>query len=235
MGKRATRRSYRRMFRRVRIYLPLVFAVLAAMVLFLPLSAGWMARKAAREISAATGLDVTLERLEITVARAKVEAIGVTVGERAERPFRIGRVELDGSLASLLSGEWAVAGGGDGGGDSAVAAGEGQGGSIRGSRGVQDADGGDRGGGEREAVVGWRGEGRFVEEGDRADAAGDPAECADQRGGAASGPAIDDDHAGPGGGGGAPGGDESVPGLGGGNRAGGFAGEFLPARGVPAG
>ncbi|MEO8376849.1 MAG: hypothetical protein ABI579_04195, partial [Candidatus Sumerlaeota bacterium] len=106
MAKQKTRRMHRRFFRGLRVYLPLIFLLFASMVVFLPLSAGWMARRAEAEILKRTGLPVKIERLELTLAQGKVEAAGVTVAglTAEERPFHIGRLELSGNITSLLSG-----------------------------------------------------------------------------------------------------------------------------------
>lgn len=101
-----TRRRYRKVFRRVRFYLPAVVVLLGAMVMFLPLSAGWMGRRAEREIKKRLGVDVRIERLEVTLAAAEMEAIGVTLSGRAgEAPFRLERVKMEGALGSLLAGD----------------------------------------------------------------------------------------------------------------------------------
>ncbi|CAN5383335.1 hypothetical protein BH09SUM1_BH09SUM1_03300 [soil metagenome] len=100
-----TRRAYRRTFRRVRVYLPLLILLLVSMVLFLPLSAGWMARRAEREVRKRTGLDVSVQSLQITVAAARVDAFGVKLnGPAGGPPFGIRHVEVSGHLSGLLAG-----------------------------------------------------------------------------------------------------------------------------------
>ncbi|MCC6547895.1 hypothetical protein IT570_12085 [Candidatus Sumerlaeota bacterium] len=118
MAKRKTRRIHRRFFRGLRVYLPLIFLIFMAMVIFLPLSAGWMARRAEREILKRTGLKVKIDQMEVTIAEGRV-VIGsarakpggarsggglLIEGSPDAPPFRVERVELEGSFASLLGG-----------------------------------------------------------------------------------------------------------------------------------
>lgn len=104
-GAPLTRRFYRRAFRRVRIYLPLTAVLFLSLVLFLPISGGWLGRIAEREILKALGVPVEIDRLNVTVASAVVNAYGVGVEDTG---FRVGRVELDGRMSGLLAGgeEW---------------------------------------------------------------------------------------------------------------------------------
>jgi len=100
-----SRRLYRRVFRRVRIYLPLIALVLLAMVLFLPLSAPWMARRFESELLKRAGLKVALNRLEVEVARGRIQAFGLTVpGSGDEEPFTLDFVTVEGSVSGLLAG-----------------------------------------------------------------------------------------------------------------------------------
>ena len=115
MAKKKTRRIHRRFFRSLRVYLPLIFLLFSTMVIFLPLSAGWMARRAEQEILNRTGLKVKIARLEVTLAEGKVvigsplkagkSKAGLTIEMGPDSPpFRVERVELGGSFASLLGG-----------------------------------------------------------------------------------------------------------------------------------
>ncbi|MCC5876492.1 MAG: hypothetical protein JJU11_09775 [Candidatus Sumerlaeia bacterium] len=105
MARSQTKQIFRKVSRRIRFYLPLALLLLFVMVLYLPLSAPWMARWAENRLSAAIGAEVTFERLEFTLATATLDAYGVTIGGEGENdPFRVARVGLDGSLRGLLAG-----------------------------------------------------------------------------------------------------------------------------------
>jgi hypothetical protein len=105
MSRSSTRRFYRRVFRRLRIYLPLLLLLLLVMAVFLPISAGWLARTAEKQAKELTGLDLELDKLEVTVAHARVEAFGVELpAPDGASAFRVGRVLLDGNLDGLLAG-----------------------------------------------------------------------------------------------------------------------------------
>ncbi|MBI1292560.1 hypothetical protein GC173_15180 [bacterium] len=101
-----SRRQYRRIFRRVRVYLPVVAVALLLMLAFLPLSAPWMARRFESEILKRFGMTVQLQRLEIQLAGGRIEAFGLTLpGSKAgDEPFKLDYVAVEGSLAGLLGG-----------------------------------------------------------------------------------------------------------------------------------
>lgn len=90
----------------MRLYLPIFLLVLVAMVVFLPISGGWLSNRAEREIRKRIGLDVGIEHLELTIASAFVEAEGIAIrgDDPNSPPFRVGRLRLDGSLSALLGG-----------------------------------------------------------------------------------------------------------------------------------
>ena len=102
--KAGTRRIYRRTFRRVRLYLPLILLLFSSLLLFLPISADWLRREAEDQARDVLGTEVEIDRLEVTVARARIEAFGLRAGASSGRPFELGRVELDGRLSGLLAG-----------------------------------------------------------------------------------------------------------------------------------
>jgi hypothetical protein len=100
-----SRRMYRRIFRRARIYLPVVALVLVSMLVFLPLSAPWMARRFESEVLKRAGITVKLDRLEVQLARGRIEAFGLTVpGKPGDEPFKLDYVAVDGSVTGLLAG-----------------------------------------------------------------------------------------------------------------------------------
>lgn len=100
-----TRRFYRRIFRQMRLYLPLLTILLLSMALFLPISAGWLARRAEKEAAERLGLDVEVDALRVTVAEGWVQAYGIRLpGEGDAPPFEVGRAELEGTLRGLLAG-----------------------------------------------------------------------------------------------------------------------------------
>ncbi len=109
MGSPKTRRAWRRLYRMSRVYVPLVVLLLLAMVLYLPLSPDWLARKAETELRARTGLPVTLEGIRVRLAAAEVTLSGLSLeAENGGEPFTIEAVRLEGKLSELLagSGRW---------------------------------------------------------------------------------------------------------------------------------
>lgn len=103
MARSQTKQVFRRISRRIRFYLPLALLFLIAMVLFLPISAPWMARWAGGKVSEILGADVSFERIEFTLATATLHLHGVAVGS-GEAPFRVERIYLDGPFTGLIAG-----------------------------------------------------------------------------------------------------------------------------------
>lgn len=102
-----TRRAWRAAFRRIRVYLPAAILLLAAMVIFLPLSAGWMARELEKRATILTGMEIDVESVRVRLAAGEVLIRGIQVPgpNTASPPFRIGSVRLTGSPANLLAGD----------------------------------------------------------------------------------------------------------------------------------
>lgn len=102
-----TRRIWKKTFRYVRVYLPLVLLLLVAMVVFLPISGRWLTRKAQQEAAARLGVDIELQQLEVVISQARVQARGVTLPapNAGSDPFRVERVVADGDLRGLIAGD----------------------------------------------------------------------------------------------------------------------------------
>ena len=100
-----TRRAYRRTFRRVRFYLPLVLLLLVSMVIFLPVSGPWLLGRVESELQGILGKDVSVDRVEVTLATASVEALGATLKNvDGGEDFRLGRIALRGTPRGMLAG-----------------------------------------------------------------------------------------------------------------------------------
>jgi hypothetical protein len=102
-----TRRGWRTLFRRVRVYLPAVIILTFVMVVMLPLSAGWMTRKLESEIATRTGLRVDVERVRLVIARGEVTLFGISIpGKNAgDIPFEIRSIRLSGSPGNMIAGD----------------------------------------------------------------------------------------------------------------------------------
>ncbi|MCB2155354.1 AsmA-like C-terminal region-containing protein [bacterium] len=100
-----TRRRWRRLYHRSRIYLPVLVLLFLAMLLYLPLSPGWLNGIVESKLREATGLDVTIETTRVRLITAEVRLIGLEIGGDPGKPsFKIGDIFLDGDFGELLAG-----------------------------------------------------------------------------------------------------------------------------------
>ncbi|MBX3728287.1 MAG: hypothetical protein KF858_03810 [Candidatus Sumerlaeia bacterium] len=104
MATTRTRRAWRRLYRRSRVYIPIILVLLLGMALFLPLSPTWLTRRVERELTRATGLPVRVERVRLHLFGGEALARGVELGAGGER-FRIEAVRLEGRPSALLAGD----------------------------------------------------------------------------------------------------------------------------------
>ncbi|MDK2972226.1 MAG: hypothetical protein PWP23_1981 [Candidatus Sumerlaeota bacterium] len=95
---------WRRLYRRSRVYIPIILLLLVAMAVFLPLSPQWLARRAERELSAAVGVPVTIERLRVHLLAGEAALFGVEIGGGEER-VRIETIRAEGAASELLAGD----------------------------------------------------------------------------------------------------------------------------------
>ncbi len=81
--------------------------LLLAMVVFLPLSANWMARELEKRVAIATGIDVEVEGVRVRLVAGEVLVRGVEIPgpTKGSPPFRIGSIRLSGSPANMLAGD----------------------------------------------------------------------------------------------------------------------------------
>lgn len=102
-----TRRLWRIVFRRARVYLPIIVALLLAMIVWLPLSPPWMARRIESELSKRTGLPITIDSARLRLASGEVILRGIAVPARdaGEQPFAIREIKMTGPLSELLAGD----------------------------------------------------------------------------------------------------------------------------------
>ncbi|MBI5153847.1 hypothetical protein HZA57_01300 [Candidatus Poribacteria bacterium] len=102
-----TRRGWKRLYRRSRIYLPVVILLGLLMVLFLPLSPGWLSRLVERRLREATGLPLSIEGVRVQIARAAADVHGLVLAPSGfeETPFRIEEIRLSGQMGDLLAGD----------------------------------------------------------------------------------------------------------------------------------
>lgn len=106
MAKSASRRGWRQLYRRSRLYVPLAVLVLLALAVYLPLSPPWLARFAEKKARAATGLPISIERLRVRLWTADVDLFGVRLeGGPGQVPFDVGEVRLSGEMHELLAGD----------------------------------------------------------------------------------------------------------------------------------
>ncbi len=101
-----TRRTWRQLYRRSRLYLPLVVLLLLAMALYLPLSPPWLTGAVEKAVREKTGLAVDIDRVRVRLCTAQVDVFGIEL-ESAEGglPFRIEEVRLSGTMAEMLAGD----------------------------------------------------------------------------------------------------------------------------------
>lgn len=102
-----TRRFWRVVFRRARVYLPIVIVLLVAMVAWLPLSSPWLARRIESELLKRTGVVVRVESARVRLIAGEVILRGVALPatQPDEQPFAIREVKLTGPLGELLAGD----------------------------------------------------------------------------------------------------------------------------------
>lgn len=102
-----TRRGWRTLFRRVRVYLPAVIILFFVMVVMLPLSGDWMTRKLESAVATRTGLRVDVERVRLVIARGEVTLFGISIpGKNAtDPPFEIRSVRLSGTPGNMIAGD----------------------------------------------------------------------------------------------------------------------------------
>lgn len=106
MSTARARGLFRIIYRRTRLYLPLLVLLLVLMAMFLPIRAGWLGTLAEREIRRQLGVEAEIGRVELTLARGTLEArnVKLIVPEEGAEPLRVERVRLEGTLTDLLAG-----------------------------------------------------------------------------------------------------------------------------------
>lgn len=106
MARGPSRRGWRQLYRRSRLYVPLAVAMLLAMVVYLPLSPPWLARSVQDKLRAATGLPLSVDRVRVRLWTADVEIFGLRLEPPPGGiPFELGEVRLSGTMHELLAGD----------------------------------------------------------------------------------------------------------------------------------
>lgn len=102
-----SRRRWKKIFRRTRLYLPLALLLLTAMALFLPITSPWLANRLEREAVKALNSEFRIESAAVTLSRGDASLTAIELGDPAN-PFRVESASLQGTLAGLLGGaaEW---------------------------------------------------------------------------------------------------------------------------------
>ncbi len=101
-----TRRTWRQLYRRSRLYLPLVVLLLLAMAIYLPLSPPWLTGAVERKIREESGLPISIDRVRVRLWTADVHLFGVELqGTGGELPFRLESMHLSGAMSELLAGD----------------------------------------------------------------------------------------------------------------------------------
>lgn len=104
--KPKTRRRWRRIYRRSRVYIPIVVLLLLAMAFFLPLSPRWLANVIEKRLGEQLGVSVTLDRARVQLSQGSLDLYGLSVpAEAGGEPFFVGHLSLRGSVRELLAGD----------------------------------------------------------------------------------------------------------------------------------
>ncbi|MEQ8821628.1 MAG: hypothetical protein RLY93_15440 [Sumerlaeia bacterium] len=103
----STRRMARRVFRRLRVYVPVALLLVLGMLVLLPLSPPWLARKVESELRRQTGLPIEVGAVGVHVAEsnAGVSGLRLAADDPAGEPFEIGEVRAELSYRRLIAGE----------------------------------------------------------------------------------------------------------------------------------
>jgi len=106
MARGASRRGWRQLYRRSRLYVPLAVVLLLAMAVYLPLSPPWLANSVRDKARAATGLPISVDRVRVRLWTAEVELFGLRLEAKPGGvPFELGEVRLSGTMPELLAGD----------------------------------------------------------------------------------------------------------------------------------